>query len=128
MINKTDKAFDDEKGSNGLWDMAAEIATDIGLHIKDNPPRDDVVYADEWGQEVIYNKLMEVEHRYEIENDKTQLYMKNILVWLDEHFDGEELYNILADKIHMTDEDISECGFDSLSEYFEDYPQNITQV
>lgn len=125
---ETIEQIEDEKGTKGLWDKAAEIAIDVGLYDKQNPPQDDVVYAEEWGQELIYNKLMDVEHRYEIENDKAQLYMKNILVWLDEHFDGEELYNILADKIHMTDEDISNCGFDSLSEYFEDHPQNLTQA
>lgn len=54
---------EDEKYSNGLWDKAAEIATNIGLEFKrlypSKFPNDEPVYAEDFGQEIIYNLLKE---------------------------------------------------------------------
>lgn len=48
---------EDETGADGLWDKAGEIAVAVGLYVKANPPKDDIVYAEEWGQEIIFNAL-----------------------------------------------------------------------
>lgn len=45
--------IDDEKGSNGLWDLSADIS--FGLFYNG-----DVFFADEYGQENIYNILKSV--------------------------------------------------------------------
>lgn len=56
IINK-----EDEKGSDGLWDKAAEIAVRIGLDYKLHHPDkfvgDEPIYAEDFGQEIIYNLL-----------------------------------------------------------------------
>ena len=53
--------YEDEKGTNGLWDKAAEIALEIGLNFKaqypEKFPNDEPVYAEDFGQEIIYNAL-----------------------------------------------------------------------
>jgi len=60
------KAFEqeDEKGTGGLWDKAGEIAVQIGLEFKkSNPnliPDGEPVYAEDFGQEIIYYALKEV--------------------------------------------------------------------
>lgn len=52
---------EDEEGSGGLWDFAAELAVLAGLEMKDNGliADDTPIYADECGQESIYNALVE---------------------------------------------------------------------
>lgn len=63
--------IDDEKGSGGYWDKAAEIATEIGLNFKNRYPdkfsADEPVYAEDFGQEIIYNAL-----KYRIDKDTQQ--------------------------------------------------------
>ena len=49
---------DDEKGSGGLWDKAAEIALKIANHIDPNNTKPH--FAEDFGQEIIYNALKEV--------------------------------------------------------------------
>lgn len=53
----------DEKGTKGLWDKAGEIAVQIGLEFKKRYPEkfDDCepIYAEDFGQEIIYNLLGE---------------------------------------------------------------------
>ena len=44
---------EDEKGAGGLWDLAGELALTAGLTIGVKPP----VYAEECGQEEVYNIL-----------------------------------------------------------------------
>lgn len=51
---------EDEKGANGLWDLAGEIALAVAfkreVFVEEQP-----YYAEEWGQEEIYNLLQEYE-------------------------------------------------------------------
>lgn len=49
--------------------------------------------------------------------------------WIGEEKSGAELYNTLSDHIGMTDDEIRECGFKSLSPYFdrEAYAQTIAE-
>ena len=47
--------YEDEKDNGGFWDYAGMIAERIGFAFREND--DDVVYADEWGQEAIYSYL-----------------------------------------------------------------------
>lgn len=53
--------YDDEKGADALWDKAAEIAVKIGLRFKLKYPEKfhifEPVYAEDFGQEIIYNIL-----------------------------------------------------------------------
>lgn len=46
---------EDEKGAGGLWDLAAKIALAVASKRKAHMP----YYAEEWGQEDIYNLLLE---------------------------------------------------------------------
>lgn len=52
---------EDEKYSNGLWDKAADIAVQIGLAYKCSHSNkfagDEPIYAEDFGQEIIYNLL-----------------------------------------------------------------------
>ena len=53
---------DDEKVAFALWDFAGEIALAVGLSRKEQDGTIDdgnPVYANEWGQEAIYNLLCE---------------------------------------------------------------------
>lgn len=57
---------EDEKGAGGLWDVAAEIAVEIGLSMRKEHPellvdaeKDGPVYAEDFGQELIYRVLCE---------------------------------------------------------------------
>lgn len=63
--------MDDEKGSGGYWDKAAEIATEIGFNFKNRYPdkfsADEPVYPENFGQEIIYNAL-----KYGIDMDTQQ--------------------------------------------------------
>lgn len=58
---ENDEEFDDEAYSGGVWDKAAEIAVQIGLEFKSRYPDkfddDEPVYAEDFGQELIYNAL-----------------------------------------------------------------------
>lgn len=46
------------------------------------------------------------------------------LGWITEHaIDDEELYRALSSTMGMTDDEIRECGFDYLDEYFTDNPE-----
>lgn len=53
--------IDDEKDSEGYWDKAAEIATEIGLNFKSRYPNKfdegEPIYAEDFGQEIIYNAI-----------------------------------------------------------------------
>lgn len=44
---------EDEKGANGLWDLAGEIAVVVACERNGKG----CYYAEDWGQEVIYNLL-----------------------------------------------------------------------
>lgn len=46
----------DEKGADGLWDLAGELAEIAGLARGLESP----VYAENYGQEQIYNRLREM--------------------------------------------------------------------
>lgn len=48
--------FEDEKGSDGLWDYAAEVAKEIAISRNEKYP----IYAEEWGQEIIYNAFQNI--------------------------------------------------------------------
>lgn len=51
------RKYDDEKGSAGLWDYAANVAVQVGLQMKAEgllKDSDGAVYAEECGQEKIY--------------------------------------------------------------------------
>lgn len=60
---------DDEKGSGGFWDEAAEIAINIGLEFKERYPdkfgKGEPACPEDFGQEIIYNLL-----RYGLNPDK----------------------------------------------------------
>lgn len=60
-LEELNDEFDDEAYSGGMWDKAAEIAIQIGLEFKNRYPDkfDDgePVYAEDFGQEIIYNVL-----------------------------------------------------------------------
>lgn len=60
-LEELDDELDDEAYSGGMWDKAAEIAVEIGLEFKSRYPDkfDDgePVYAEDFGQEIIYNIL-----------------------------------------------------------------------
>lgn len=50
--------FEDEKGTDGFWDKAGEIAKNIGLYaVENNVDNNGAVYAEDYGQEVIYELL-----------------------------------------------------------------------
>lgn len=46
----------DETGADGLWDYAGEIAKQIAFDRNEDGP----IYADEWGQEIIYNAFKRI--------------------------------------------------------------------
>lgn len=50
------RALEDEKGAVGLWDYASEIAKQIAFSRNEEGP----IYAEEWGQEIIYNALKSI--------------------------------------------------------------------
>lgn len=62
-MQKHYKLIEDEKDGGGLWDKAAEIATQIGLQFKEQYPKkfqnNEPIYAQDFGQEIIYNVLKE---------------------------------------------------------------------
>ena len=47
------------------------------------------------------------------------------LDWIGNIESGGELYNTLVEQLHMSDEEISAAGFDSLSDYFYDPEENF---
>lgn len=58
-----DKELDDEKGSNGLWDKAAEIVLKVASIMGRNgllKDSDEPLYAEDCGQEQVYNILKEM--------------------------------------------------------------------
>lgn len=57
---------EDEKGAGGLWDLAADVAIEIGSWMRNERPellddaeKDGPVYAEDFGQELIYKVLCE---------------------------------------------------------------------
>jgi hypothetical protein len=50
-----DCPIEDEKGSGGLWDLAGEIA--LAVAFSRDGITNDAAYAEEWGQDAIYDKL-----------------------------------------------------------------------
>ena len=52
--------------------------------------------------------------------DRANQLLDKALDWLGTIESGGELYNTLVEQLHMSDEEISAAGFDTLSEYFED--------
>jgi len=57
QLNQTNLGVEDESGSNGLWDMAGQVAVSIGL---DQPNSEGPIFAEEWGQERIYVALRNI--------------------------------------------------------------------
>lgn len=49
----------DESGAFGVWDLAGEIGVDIGLEAKAQSlvQDDEVIYGNEFGQDIIYNVI-----------------------------------------------------------------------
>lgn len=39
------------------------------------------------------------------------------LDWLAEHFEGEDLHNVLTEHLEMSDDEINEMGFDLMAMY-----------
>lgn len=63
---------EDEKGTNGNWDLAGEIAVRVGLQMRDNGMLKDEngpVYAEECGQEIIYNYLKEIKAKNDLADE-----------------------------------------------------------
>jgi hypothetical protein len=62
MENLLAKDFEDEKGTNGLWDLSAEIALDIGLSLKEKGliKNNGAIYAEDFGQDEIYETLKDL--------------------------------------------------------------------
>ena len=48
----------------------------------------------------------------DISKERQTKILENALDWLSEHFDFEELYEILTDKLTMTDDEIDFYGFE----------------
>ena len=46
----------DETGAGGLWDYAGETAKQIAFDRNEDGP----IYAEEWGQEIIYNAFKRI--------------------------------------------------------------------
>lgn len=95
IIMKKENFYDDEKGANGLWDKAGDIATQVGLYLQKNPvSTDGIVYGEDYGQEVIYEMLKDLVKEYTLLNS-----------FLDNHCDVygvketvKALYELGADK------------------------------
>jgi hypothetical protein len=58
------------------------------------------------------------------ELDRANQLLDKALDWIGTTESGGELYNTLGEQLHMSDEEISAAGFDTLSEYFEDTGEN----
>lgn len=52
-IGTWDDEYEDEEGTCGYWDAAADIATNIGTEL--DGENKNGIFANEWGQEMIYN-------------------------------------------------------------------------
>lgn len=52
--------------------------------------------------------------------DRMEQILDKALDWIGKLESGGELYNTLAEQLHMSDDEIAAAGFDSLSEYFYD--------
>ena len=52
--------------------------------------------------------------------DRMEQILDKALDWIGNQESGGELYNTLVEQLHMSDEEISAAGFDTLSEYFYD--------
>lgn len=51
----------DESGVFGIWDLAGEICTDIGLGLKEQGlVRDKAIFGNDFGQDIIYNVIKEI--------------------------------------------------------------------
>jgi len=52
----------DEKGANGIWDLAGDVGLLIGLNLKATEilPKDFIVFGNDFGQELIYNVLQDL--------------------------------------------------------------------
>lgn len=70
-------------------------------------------------------------HRAEAEDkvERKNELIGRLVCYLGESEQGRDLYNTLHDEIGMTDNEIHECGFDSLAEYFDRpaYAQTIAE-
>ena len=62
MKNLLSNNFEDEKGTNGLWDLSAEIALNIGLSLKEKGivKSNCTVFAEDFCQEEIYETLQDL--------------------------------------------------------------------
>ena len=96
--------YDDEKGTNGLWDKAGYIATQVGLFLQDNPvSTNETVYAEDYGQEIIYDLLKELFYEYTLFNS-----------FLDNHCDVygvKETIKVLAE-LGASKETLSAMNFE----------------
>jgi len=54
--------------------------------------------------------------------DREQGLIDDILNYLGEHYDGQELYNILSEELSMSNDDIEMLGFDLSYYYTHDTP------
>lgn len=96
--------YDDEKGTNGLWDKAGNIATQVGLFLQDNPvSTNETVYAEDYGQEIIYDLLKDLFYEYTLLNS-----------FLDNHCDVygvKETIKVLAE-LGASKETLSAMNFE----------------
>ena len=96
--------YDDEKGTNGLWDKAGNIATQVGLFLQDNPvSTNGIVYAEDYGQEIIYDLLKDLYYEYTLLNS-----------FLDNHCDVygvKETIKVLAE-LGASNETLSAMNFE----------------
>lgn len=96
--------YDDEKGTNGLWDKAGNIATQVGLFLQDNPvSTNGIVYAEDYGQEIIYDLLKDLYYEYTLLNS-----------FLDNHCDVygvKETIKVLAE-LGASKETLSAMNFE----------------
>lgn len=54
--------IDDEKGAGGIWDLAGEVAVNIGLEAQrcNFIPSNETVYAEDFGQDEIYKLIRDL--------------------------------------------------------------------
>lgn len=102
--------YSDEKGANGLWDLAGELALKAGIAAANNGLLKNPqapLYGEELGQEAIYDVLRNlVQSSIGVERLKTLLY--NSLTFIEDETCESIMGNDTEDEIGITWEEYDE--------------------